>query len=292
MSRSVVKVSGQRADMSESGIQHAGEPLPVTTRESELREDIAREERLADLPSDGVVSLGAVHRRRYQIAMLGGLVTIALVFATLVSEGVIHLSGKSVIDASHARLALAIFSVCIVVYAFDKERHLRRIVRDREQLFELDSEIARGLLSSGLVLDAVTALHANLELDDLLPAIVDHGRNLVGVDNGVLFLIEDRQPMQPVVDALGIADAVAPVMELVRSQQKVLAMSVEDSLTIGVPIDDRDGSLLAVLVLPGMVANELTADTRAVMARFGAAAGSALVNARRYEAAMFLLDVA
>ncbi|MBK5287582.1 MAG: hypothetical protein JJE46_03845 [Acidimicrobiia bacterium] len=264
----------------------------MTTRESELREDIAREERLADLPSDGVVSLGAVHRRRYQIAMLGGLVTIALVFATLVSEGVIHLSGKSVIDASHARLALAIFSVCIVVYAFDKERHLRRIVRDREQLFELDSEIARGLLSSGLVLDAVTALHANLELDDLLPAIVDHGRNLVGVENGVLFLIEDRQPMQPVVDALGIADAVAPVMELVRSQHTVLAMPVEDSLTIGVPIDDRDGSLLAVLALPGMVANELTADTRAVMARFGAAAGSALVNARRYEAAMFLLDVA
>ena len=50
--------------------------------------------------------------------------------------------------------------------------------------------------------------------------------------------------------------------------------------------------LLAVLVLPGVVANALTPDTTALLTRFGTAAGAALVNARRYEAAMFLLDVA
>ncbi len=264
----------------------------MLTRESELREDLAREERLADLPSDGVVSLGAVRRRRSQIAFLGGLVTVALIAATLVSEGVVNLGAKSIIDASTARIALGVFSLCIIVYAFDKDRHLRRVERDREQLFELDSEIACGLLSSGLVLDAVTALHANIELDQLLPAIVEQGRNLVGVDGGVLFLCDDHQEMHPVVDAEGTAVPLAPVMELVRSQHAVLAVTTDDALTIGVPIDDRDGSLLAVLVLPGLVAAELTADTRAVMARYGAAAGSALVNARRYEAAMFLLDVA
>ncbi len=263
----------------------------MPTRESELREDLAREERLADLPSDGVASLGAVRRRRSQIAFLGGLVTVALIAATLVSEGVVSLGAKSIIDASNTRIALALFSIWIIVYAFDKDRHLRRVVRDRELIFELDSEIACGLLSSGLVLDAVTALHATIELDQLLPAIVEQGRNLVGVDDGVLFLSEDQE-LQPVVDAQGTAGLLAPVMELVRSQHTVLAVTSDDALTIGVPIDDRDGALLAVLVLPGLVAAELTADTRAVMARYGAAAGSALVNARRYEAAMFLLDIA
>ncbi len=264
----------------------------MTDRETALREDIAREGRLADLPTDGVVSLDAVHRRRYQIAFVGGLVTLALIVATLVSEGVIHVGADSIIDARNARLALALFSVCVVVYAFDKERHLRRVVRDREQLFELDSEIACELLSSGLVLDAVSALHAHLELDELLPAIVEQGRALVGVEGGVLFLVEERDLVQPVVDPLGLAESAEPVVARVRSDGSLVADSIDDVMAIGVPIESPDGVLLAVLVLPGLVADTVTAETRAILARFGTAAGSALLNARRYEAAMFLLDVA
>lgn len=264
----------------------------MTDRETALREDIAREGRLADLPTDGVVSLAAVHRRRYQIAFIGGLVTLALIVATLVSEGVIHLGADSIIDTGNARLALALFSVCVVAYAFDKERHLRRVVRDREQLFELDSEIACELLSSGLVLDAVSALHVHLELDELLPAIVEQGRALVGVDSGVLFLVEEDDLLRPVVDPLGAADSVEPVVERVRSDGTVVALSADDALAVGLPIESPDGALLAVLVLPGLVADSLTTETRSILARFGTAAGSALLNARRYEAAMFLLDVA
>ena len=47
-----------------------------------------------------------------------------------------------------------------------------------------------------------------------------------------------------------------------------------------------------MLVLPGVVAHGLNDDTKILLTRFGVAAGAALTNARRYEAAMFLLDVA
>ena len=52
----------------------------------------------------------------------------------------------------------------------------------------------------------------------------------------------------------------------------------------------RPASVLAVLVLPDVVADAFGADMKHLLTRFGAVAGSALFNARRYEAAMFLLD--
>jgi len=114
--------------------------------------------------------------------------------------------------------------------------------------------------------------------------------------NGVLFLEEDRQPMQPVVDANSMAAEVQTTVDLVSERRVVVAQGRETSgatqvLDIGVPIS-VNGELLAVLVLPGIVALALTTDMNALLTRFGHAAGAALLNARRYEAAMFLLDVA
>ena len=97
--------------------------------------------------------------------------------------------------------------------------------------------------------------------------------------------------MQPVLDPMSMAAVARPVVELVTDQRCVLAQGDGDSLDIGVPIE-AEGQLLAVLVLPDVVANELNTDMVALLTRFGAAAGAALLNARRYEAAMFLLDVA
>ncbi len=279
-----------------------------------LREEIARDQQRADLPGRGVATAQAIVRRRHQIAFLVAMVACGLVSATLVSEHVIDVGARSWIDAEVTRIALAALSVFVILYAFDKERVLRRVVREREQLLALDGELAGSLLSAGLVLDAVTALHARLELADLLPCVVDQGRYLVGGDRGVLFLEEDDHPMQPVVDPDSIAAEVAPMVDLVADRRTNVAQVVgpdrngadgsgDDrneanrngaaaaSLTVGVPVM-ADGELLAVLVLPGIVATALTPDMDALLSRFGTAAGAALVNARRYEAAMFLLDVA
>jgi len=267
------------------------EPTTYVSIDQELRARIANEQALADLPGRGVATLQAIHRRRHQIAFIAGLVAIGVIVATLVSEKVIDIGADSWIDADVMRFALAGFGLGIVLYAFDKDRHLRRVVAQRERIYELDCEIAGTLLSAGLVLDAVTAVHAELALDRLLPTVVDQGRSLIGADQGVLFIEEPGRPMEPVIDADGIAAAAQPMVTLVGERRAVVGVVEGSTIDIGVPIT-AGSELLAVLVLPGVVANALTAETTGVLTRFGAAAGAALVNARRYEAAMFLLDVA
>ena len=259
--------------------------------DQELRAGIARDQELADLPNRGVATLHAIHRRRHQIAFVAGLVAVAVIVVSLVSEQVIDIGADSWIDANVARFALAGFGLGIVLYAFDKDRHLRRVIRQREQIYELDCEIAGSLLSAGLVLDAVQAVHAELALDRLLPTIVEQGRSLIGADRGVLFIEEPGRPMEPVIDPHGLAAQAAPMVELVGMRRAVVGIVEDTTIDIGVPVLAGD-QLLAVFVLPGVVATTLSPDTTALLARFGAAAGQALVNARRYEAAMFLLDVA
>jgi hypothetical protein len=267
------------------------EPTAYVSIDQQLRAGISREQQLADLPNRGIATLQAIHRRRHQIAFVAGLVATAVILATLVSEKVIDIGADSWVDADVMRIALAVFGLGIVLYAFDKDRHLRRVVAQRERIYELDCEIAGTLLSAGLVLDAVTAVHAELALDRLLPTMVDQGRSLIGADRGVLFIEEPGRPMAPAIDPDGLAASAAPMVELVGARRAVVGVVEGSTIDIGVPITSGP-ELLAVLVLPGVVANALTADTTALLTRFGAAAGAALVNARRYEAAMFLLDVA
>src|SRR6478735_9615392 len=267
------------------------EPTTYVSIDQELRAGIAKEQHLADLPNRGVATLHAIHRRRHQIALVAGLVATAVIVATLVSEKVIDIGADSWIDADVARYGLVAFGLGIVLYAFDKDRHLRRVIAQRERIYELDCEIAGSLLSAGLVLDAVTAVHTELALDRLLPTIVDQGRTLIGADTGVLFIEEPGRAMEPVIDVDGLAKVAKPMVELVGERRAVVGVVEGSTIDIGVPIVCGT-ELLAVLVLPGVVSNALTPDTTALLERFGVAAGTALVNARRYEAAMFLLDVA
>jgi hypothetical protein len=125
----------------------------------------------------------------------------------------------------------------------------------------------------------------------VLPTIVDQGRALIGAGRGVLFIEEPGRTMEPVIDADDLAGSTAPMVELVTRRRGVVGIVEDTTMDIGVPIINGP-ELLAVLVLPGVVATTLSPDTTALLTRFGAAAGTALVNARRYEAAMFLLDVA
>jgi GAF domain-containing protein len=263
----------------------------VTTIEQDLRDDIARDQRRADLPSRGVATVQAIARRRHQLAFLVGVVTLGLISATLVSRHVLDVGGKTLIDADATRFALAAFSIWIVVYTFTKDRCLRRVSDEREKLMALDGEIATGLLSAGLVLDAVTAMHARLELDELLPCIVEQGRGLIGGDAGVLFVVESDEPMQPVVDEGNLSASVSAVADLAAQRRSVVGVVDGNRVDIAVPIVAGE-LLLGVLVLPGVVGQGVTEDTKMVMTRFSTAAGAALLNARRYEAAMFLLDVA
>ena len=257
--------------------------------EAALRSEIARDQELSGLPAVGIATVEAVHRRCHQVAFVTAVVAFGLLFATLVSENVVDIGAKSWIDADVTRFALAAFSAGIACYAWSQDRHLRQVLRRREILLALDGEIASSLLSAGLVLDAVTALHGALELDELLPTIVEQGRNLLGGDCGVLWLAEPGQAMLPVVGNSLLAARVRAVVDVVAGRNDVVGVSVDGGIHVGVPIR-VENALLAVLVVPDVATSELNADTKALLVRFGAAAGSALLNARRYEASMYLLD--
>ena len=259
--------------------------------EAELREAITRDQRLANISVPGIASGAAVRRRRLQIGFVAATVACGLLMATFVAERVIDLQASRWLDPNVTRIALVFFTAGIAFYCYDQERHLKRIETQRARLFQLDGEIASSLLTAGLVLDAVTTLHATLELDQLLPVIVEHGRSLVGADRGVLFLYEESGPMQPVVDPENLAATSHAIVEQVAVRNQVIGVVEEGTVDIGVPIGTAI-SVHAVLILPGVVGGELNDDTVALLTRFGHAAGSALENARRYEAAMFLLDVA
>src|SRR6476620_1431128 len=151
------------------------EPTKYVSIDQELRAGISREQTLADLPNRGVATLHAIHRRRHQIALVAGLVATAVILATLVSEKVIDIGADSWIDADVARHGLVAFGLGIVLCAFDKDRHLRRVVAQRERIYELDCESAGSLLSAGPVLDAGAAGHTARARERLLPTIVEQG---------------------------------------------------------------------------------------------------------------------
>lgn len=259
--------------------------------EAQLREEIGRDQRLANISAPGIASDAAVRRRRVQIGGVAATAACGLLIATFVTERVIDLQTSRWLDFSVTRVALVCLTAWVALYCYDQERHLKRVEVQRSRLFQLDGEIASNLLAAGLVLDAVTTLHAALELDQLLPVIVEQGRSLMGADHGVLYLYEERGPMQPVVDPENFAAAARRMVEQVSARNQVIGLVEGTTVDVGVPIGDAT-SVHAVLVLPGVAGGELNADTVAVLTRFGHAAGSALENARRYEAAMFLLDVA
>lgn len=267
------------------------EDTPIVRTDDQLRHDLAEDQRRANLPGDEVASIDAVGRRRRQIAAVGMIVAVGMLFASCVAAGVIDFRTPGWIDARAAQYATIGFAICMVLYAFDKERYLRRFVHDREQLDALDAELARHLLTSGIVLDAAIAVHSTLSLAELLPTIAEQGRALAGADHAVLFIEEAGRPMEPVIDPESMATVAAPLAGLVAERRAVVAIVEDGTVDIGVPIIVAN-EVLAVLVLPGVVAETFGADNRHLLTRFGDIAGSALFNARRYEAAIFLFDTA
>lgn len=257
--------------------------------EQRLRNELAEDQRRAGLGDEGIASLHDVERRRRQIMTVGIVVAIGLAIATLISAGLLDIGGDGWISPQAARYAAVGFAICLIVYAFDKERYLRRFVREREELMTLDGEVAGHLLSAGLLLDAATAMHESLELDEVLPAIVEQGHALTGSRCAVLFVDEGEQPMRPVVDTDRMAGAASGIVTLVVERRELIALAADTEAALGIPVVDG-AELLGVLVLvdcPGGVPDD---GVRALLTRFGQLAGSALANARRHEATMFLLD--
>ena len=261
----------------------------MTTIES-LREQIVREARLTNLKADGVVHAPEIQRRRLQIFFVALVALVGLLFTTVANDAWEEVRGSSWIDLDVARIALTIFGAWCAFYVYDKEQHLKRLSRLGRDVEALDGALAAGLLCAALVADSVEAVHASLDLDDVVSRVVEQGCALVGATGGALFLVDDDGALQLVT---GPAAPAAPgeLFGLAMERRELFELAGETSSTVGVPLCGG-GDALGVLMLGLEPPVRLGEETRALLVRFAGAAARAIANARRYEAAMFLLDVA
>lgn len=263
------------------------------SRIEDLREEISREERVVNLPADGAVRPAEIQRRRLQIFLIAVVVVIGLVFTTMVNDVWTELRDQAWLDPQVTRIALAVFAAWVAYYVYDKEQHLKRLSRLGADVDELDRELAAGLLHSALVLDALEAVHSTLELDEVTAHIVEQACALYGAPVGRLHLVdEDGLPHLAHHHDLGHGVSAPPPDELVAMvirERHPAQVATASGPALAVPLV-HGGALIAVLSVAQPPTGRFSDEAGALLARFAESAATALANARRYEAAVFLLD--
>jgi hypothetical protein len=263
----------------------------------DLRDEITREERLTNLRADGTVTVEEINRRRRQMFLLGVVVLVGLLFTTVANDVWTSFRDTSWIDPEVARIALIAFGVCSVGYLYDKEQHLKRLTRLGRDVQDLDAALAATMLRSAFVADATVAVHGSLDLDEVLQRVANESSSLVGAGSVTLRLVDDDGDLSPVATQIDVASrAPAEPAEPAEDMLKVVARTREPALlnsgtvsVLCVPLL-HEQKLLALLILSGTAAHRFNDDDSALIGRFAAPAASAIFNAQRYEAALFLLD--
>jgi GAF domain-containing protein len=259
----------------------------------DLREEITREERVVNLPPDGTVTPAVIQRRRLQIFLIALVVVVGLVFTTMVNDLWTEVRDQAWLDPQVTRIALAVFAAWVAYYVYDKEQHLKRLSRLSADVDELDRELAAGLLQSAWVLDALESVHSTLELDEVTAHVVEQGCGFFGAPTGRLHLVDDEGvPQLAHHHDVGRGVAGPPpdeLVELVVRQRQTVQLDTAAGPAIAVPLV-HDGDLLAVLSVGHHPGARFADEAAALLTRFAASAATAIANARRYEAAIFLLD--
>jgi hypothetical protein len=258
----------------------------------DLREEITREERVVNLPPDGTITPTEIRRRRLQIFAIAAVVMFGLLFTTMVNDVWTELRDHSWLDPQVTRIALAVFTAGFAYYVYDKEQHLKRLSRLGADVDRLDRELAAGLLHSAIVLDALEAVHASLELDVVTTEVVEQACAFFGAPVGRLHLVDDGEAHLAHDHDRSGGIATPPPEELVSLVMRNRHSTQLDSAAgpaIAVPLV-HEGSLLAVLSVGQPPDGRFSDESVTLLERFAASAATAVANARRYEAAVFLLD--
>lgn len=257
----------------------------------ELRAQIVREERDANLPPDGIASPVEIHRRRLQMCLLAVVVASGLVLTTLVGDLWSEVRDYSWIDTGIARIALVVFGAWVAFYVYEKDRHLQRLSQLGRDMARLDGELALGMLSSALVAEAAEAVHASLDLDGTARQVVAQGAGLVDAQGAWLRLSDGEGALRDVYvyDADGGPEPGDDAYAFAAARPSPLVLTDDHGALLLVPLRD-DSGVLGVLALRAREGRDFSDAERRVLGRFATAATVALEHSRRYEAAVFLLD--
>lgn len=263
----------------------------------DLRDEITREERVVNLHADGSVTAQEIQRRRRQMLLMAAVVLVGLLFTTVANDVWTSFRDRSWIDPDVARIALIGFGVCTVGYLYDKEQHLKRLSRLGRDVQDLDAALAATMLRSAFVADATDAVHASLELDEVVQRVVEQACRLVGAGSASLRLSDDEGDLRPVAAQVDIAGREAgeptePSGDLLRVVGRTREPALLNSGTVSVlcvPLV-RDDRLIGLITLGAGAPDRFNDDDAALLGRFASSAANAIANAQRYEAAVFLLD--
>ncbi len=263
----------------------------------DLRDQIIREERVTNLRADGTVTAAEIHRRRLQMFLLAAVVLIGLLFTTVANDVWTQFRESSWIDPEIARIVLIGFGIGCVLYVYDKEQHLKRLSRLGQDVQDLDAQLAAGMLRSARIAEATEIVHDSLDLDEVVQRVVDQAARLVGARTTSLRLTDEDGGLHPVasqVDVTGpdLAEPAEPnddMLEVVGNTHEPALLNSGTVSVLCVPIVRRE-RLLGLMALSAPPGNRFDDGDAALLGRFAVSVASAVANAQRYEAAVFLLD--
>ncbi len=264
----------------------------------DLRDEIVREERVTNLRADGTVTEAEIHRRRLQMFLLALVVLVGLLFTTVANDVWTEFRDGSWIDPELARLALIGFGICCVLYVYDKEQHLKRLSRLGRDVQDLDAQLAAGMLRSAVVAEATEIVHETLDLDEVVQRVVDQASRLVGATSASLRLTDEDGGLHPVaaqvdVTATDLPEPAEPNDDMLEVVGSTHEPALLNSGTVSVLVRPDRAARPPARVSSRSVPRPTTASTtvtRRCSAASPAPSASAIANAQRYEAAVFLLD--
>lgn len=270
----------------------------------DLREHIAREERVAGLRADGFVTRHAIQRRRLQIVLVSLLVLAGLVVTTVANDIWSDFRRHSWIDPELARVAMIVFSAAFAVYVLDKEQHLKRLSAMGHQVEELDLAVAERLLDAALLADTTRALTTTLSLVGVLSRLLEHAERLLDAPIGTVSLLTQGGELHEaaahgppciggrrlVAESIQVQVALArePLllsgpMPMELGDRLVDARRVASVLCVPLAHDEDVIGVLTVAAAPGRRFEARDVETAS---RLAATATAAIANARRHEAAL------
>ncbi|HEY7133618.1 MAG TPA: GAF domain-containing protein [Acidimicrobiia bacterium] len=280
-----------------------------TTTLEDLREQIRREERVAGLRGDGYVSDAAIRRRRRQIALVAAVVFLGLVVTTVANDVWVDLKrNSSIVDPQTARFGMLVFTIAFIAYALEKELHLRRLSTLGHEAQALNLVLADRILETAALAEAERVIDGSLELGDVLDAVLEQALSLVVAANGSVSLLMEDGELREVAGSDGsavghaprVADAIVMQVALAREPMLVsgpVPLELDGSVygrarlssALCAPLE-HEGVLLGVVTL-GAPPNVRFGDTELeIVRRFAPRAAAAIARARRFEAAVLLLD--
>ena len=154
------------------------------------------------------------------------------------------------------------------------------------------------MLRSAFVADATEAVHASLDLDEVVQRVVDQSCRLVGAGSASLRLADDEGDLRPVAAQVDIAGQGAGRADRAerrpapggRPHRRAGAAQLRAPCRCCASRSCATDRLLGLITLGAGAADRFSDDDAALLGRFAAPAANAIANAQRYEAAVFLLD--